>query len=255
MILCICKMEVKFLRKVSKDNMIPLHYQLKEILQEMIENEDLKPGDAIPTEREICEIQGVSRMTVNKAILSLVNEGILYREQGRGTFVSKPKFKKQLSMLRGFTEEMDAQGYKTSTQILNFEIKKAAKHNKSILMLPDSESLIIEIERLRISDGDPMAIERVILPYYMFRDMTKEVIEGKSLYDMLREKYKYQLKRAIQTVEPVKLNDYEAKCLNLENESLALLFTRTTFNENEVPIEYTKSIYRSDKCKYEVILK
>lgn len=247
-------MEVNTLRKVSKDNMLPLHYQLKEILQEMIENGDFKPGDAIPTEREICEIQGVSRMTVNKAILSLVNEGILYREQGRGTFVSKPKFKKQLSMLRGFSEEMDAQGFKTSTKILNFEIKEAAKHNKSALRLPDSENLIIEIERLRISDGDPLAIEKVILPYYMFKNMTRDVIEGKSLYDILRKKYKYKLKRAIQTVEPIKLNEGKAKLLNLENESLALLFTRTTFNENEVPIEYTTSIYRSDKYKYEFIL-
>ncbi len=59
----------------------------------MIENEELKPGDAVPTERELCEIQGVSRMTVNKAIMSLVNEGLLYREQGKGTFVAKPKRK------------------------------------------------------------------------------------------------------------------------------------------------------------------
>lgn len=76
---------------VSKSSPLPLHYQLKMILQEMIENEELLPGDTIPTERELCEIQKISRMTVNKAILSLVSEGILYREQGKGTFVAKKR--------------------------------------------------------------------------------------------------------------------------------------------------------------------
>ncbi len=68
----------------------------------MIENEELKPGDAVPTERELCEIQGVSRMTVNKAIMSLVNEGLLYREQGKGTFVAKPKENKRNSWSKKF---------------------------------------------------------------------------------------------------------------------------------------------------------
>lgn len=242
------------MRIVSKENPLPLHYQIKEILQEMIENEELKPGDAIPTERELCEIQNVSRMTVNKAILSLVNEGVLYREQGRGTFVAKPKLKQQLSRLKGFTEEMNGQGLETSTKILNFEVKKATKQNMSVLKLPESESLVIEINRLRLSDGEPLAIETVWIPYYMFRDMTKETIEGKSLYETFRTIYRCFPKKAIQTIEPIKVNDYEAELLNLENESLALLFRRTTFNEKEIPIEYTKSIYRSDKYKYEVVL-
>ena len=85
------------MKKIVKDSPLPLHYQLKQILLEMIENELLKPGDSIPSERELCEAQDVSRMTVNKAILSLVNEGVLYREQGKGTFVAKPKINQNLS--------------------------------------------------------------------------------------------------------------------------------------------------------------
>ncbi len=95
------------MKKVSKDNPIPLHYQIKEILQEMIENEVLKPGQSIPTERELCVIQGVSRMTVNKAIMSLVNEGLIYREQGKGTFVAYPKVNREISPLKSFSEQME----------------------------------------------------------------------------------------------------------------------------------------------------
>lgn len=242
------------MRKVSKDNPLPLHYQIKEIIQEMIENEELKPDDAIPTERELCEIQGVSRMTVNKAIMSLVNEGVLYREQGRGTFVAKPKASQQLSKLKGFTEEMTDEGLKTETRVLNFQVKKATKKHKTVLKLPDSEDMVIEIIRLRMSSAGPVAIENVWIPYYMFRDMTREIIEGQSLYEVFRKKYKCFPNKARQTIEPIQVTDYEAELLKVKNESLALLFSRTTFDEQERPIEYTKSIYRSDNYKYEVIL-
>lgn len=117
---------------VSKESPIPLHYQIKEILQEMIENEELKSGDAIPTERELCMIQGVSRMTVNKAIMSLVNEGLLYREQGKGTFVAKPKKNKEIAGLKSFSEIMHDKGIKTETKILFFNIKQATKKIKFI---------------------------------------------------------------------------------------------------------------------------
>src|SRR5690625_6405333 len=73
----------------------------------MIDNEELQPNDPIPTERELCKIHDISRMTVRMAIMSLVNEGVLYREQGKGTFVARKKQKHQLSHLRGFTEDME----------------------------------------------------------------------------------------------------------------------------------------------------
>lgn len=243
------------MRKVSKDSPLPLHYQIKEIIQEMIENEELKPGDAIPTERELCDIQGVSRMTVNKAIMSLVNEGLVYREQGKGTFVSKPKEKQQISELKGFTEEMEEKGLKTDTKVLSFRIKKATKQNKLILNMPEDENKIIEINRLRISENDPVAIETVWLPHYLFSDMTKDSIDGKSLYETFKKRYNYYPKKAKQTIEPILLNDYECELLDQSKDSLALMFRRITYIENELPIEYTKAIYRSDKYKYEIILK
>ncbi|WP_123055064.1 GntR family transcriptional regulator [Clostridium sp. JN-1] len=243
------------LRKVSKANPLPLHYQIKEILQEMIENEELKPGEAVPTERELCEIQGVSRMTVNKAIMSLVNEGLLYREQGRGTFVSKPKQNQQIPALKGFTEEMREKGLNTKTKILYFSIKEVTKQIKAVLCMPENENKVIEVYRLRKSEGEPVAIETVWIPYNLCSDMTQDMIEGKSLYGIFREKYGYYPKEAKQIIEPIMLNEYEGGLLNQQNNSLALMFRRTTYLENEVPIEYTKAIYRSDIYKYEIVLR
>jgi GntR family transcriptional regulator len=220
----------------------------------MIENEELKPGDMIPPERELCEVQGVSRMTINKAIMSLVNEGVLYREQGKGTFVAKPKEKRQLSQLKGFTEEMEEKGLKTNTKILSFEVKKATKQSKVILNMPESEQMVIEINRLRMCENEPFALETVWLPRNLFPDMERELIEGKSLYKIFKEKYGYNLKKAKQTIEPIMLNEYESGLLELEQDSLALMFRRITYTENEIPIEYTKAIYRSDRYKYEILL-
>jgi GntR family transcriptional regulator len=243
------------LRKISRDNHIPLHYQLKEILQEMIENEVLKPGESIPTERELCEIQGISRMTVNKAIMSLVNEGLIYREQGKGTFVSVEKVNHEISRLKGFTEQMKENGVVSKTKILSFKVIEATKQHRVELKMPKDENKVIEIKRLRFSDEQPVAIETAWIPYYLFNDMTRDMIEDKSLYAILREKYGYHPYKAKQTIEPIMLNEYESKLLNQENRALALIFRRTTYLENEIPIEYTKAIYRSDKYKYEVILK
>ncbi|MFD3158055.1 GntR family transcriptional regulator [Haloimpatiens sp. FM7330] len=242
------------MKKVSKSNPLPLYYQIKEIIQEMIENEELKPGDAIPTERELCEMQSVSRMTVNKAIMGLVNEGILYREQGKGTFVTKPKEKHEISQLKSFTEEMKEKGLKTDTKILSFQIKEATKQNKIMLNMKDTEDKVIEIKRLRISANEPLAIETVWLSHHMFSDMTVEMVEGKSLYNIFRDKYGYCPEQAKQTIEPIMLNEYESKLLNQPANALALMFRRNTYIQNEKPIEYTKAIYRSDRYKYEIIL-
>ncbi len=175
----------------------------------MIENEELKPGDAVPTERELCEIQGVSRMTVNKAIMSLVNEGLLYREQGKGTFVAKPKENKEIAGLKSFSEVMQDKGLKTETRILFFQIKEATKRIKSVLNLSDDNNKVFEISRLRMSEGEPVAIETVWIPYNLCSDMDRQTIEGKSLYETFKNKYKYFPNKAKQTIEPIILNEDE----------------------------------------------
>ncbi|MBU3100226.1 MULTISPECIES: GntR family transcriptional regulator [Clostridium] len=243
------------LKKVSKDNPIPLHYQIKEILQEMIENEVLKPGDSIPTERELCKVQGVSRMTVNKAIMSLVNEGLIYRQQGKGTFVSIAKVNREISLLKGFSEQMQDNGVISKTKILSFEIIDATKQCMLELKMPIDENKIIEIKRLRFGDQQPVAIETAWLPYCLFDGMTRDMVEGKSLFSIFREKYGYYPYEAKQIIEPIMLNEYDSELLNQDKYALALTFRRTTYLENGTPIEYTKAIYRSDKYKYQVTLK
>lgn len=239
------------MRKASKGNPLPLYYQIKEIILEMIKNEELGPGDAIPPERELCAIQGVSRMIVNKAILELVNEGALYRVQGKGTYVSKPKEYQKLSQLTGFTEEMVSKGYNTDTKILSFEIKKSTKRIQGILKIKENDE-VIKIKRLRFIKGEPIAIETVWIAKELVPDMTEDMIEGKSLYYILKNQYNYDLEKAEETVEPKILNTYEIQMLENTLNNLALLFKKIVYTKNDVPLEYTEAVYRGDKYKYEI---
>ncbi|HYF83691.1 MAG TPA: GntR family transcriptional regulator [Clostridia bacterium] len=242
------------MKKVNKNSPLPLYYQLKDIICDLIENEELKPNDPIPPERELCEYHGVSRMTVNKAITNLVNEGLLYREQGKGTFVAKPKEGYQLSKLLSFTEDMKAKGLQVDTRIISFHKKSATKKIQKVLNLLEKEE-VFEIKRLRLIAGEPYAIETAYLPVSLCEDLTMEKLDKKSLYDILLSEYGLKMDYAHQTIEAVILDEYESEILQVQEKSIALMFSRKTYLEGDRPMELTKAVYRGDKYKFEVVLR
>src|SRR5690349_24938010 len=104
---------------------LPRYYQLKEIIRERIMAGEWEPGALIPSERELCEQYGISRMTARQSITELVNEGYLYREQGKGTFVAQPKITQSLTTLTSFTEDMKARAQRPITRVLSREMYPA----------------------------------------------------------------------------------------------------------------------------------
>src|SRR6516225_11268955 len=123
---------------IYRNSPLPRYYQLKEIMRERVQSNEWKPGEHIPSERELSETYGISRMTARQAITDLVNEGLFYREQGKGTFVSERKITQQLIHLTGFTEDIRARGQKPGTKVLSAQ------------MFPADE---ITTEKLRIDPG------------------------------------------------------------------------------------------------------
>ncbi|WDV45884.1 GntR family transcriptional regulator [Clostridiaceae bacterium M8S5] len=242
------------MKTVSRQNPLPLYYQLKELLNEMIDNDLYKPGDNIPPERELCQMYNVSRMTARRAVMALVNEGVLYREQGKGTFVSEPKKRHNIFQLKGFTEQMEEKGLKTNTKELSFKIVDTTNKIKKALEIKDDEK-VFEIKRLRMVEGEPFLIETVYIPFNLCSDLTEEMLLNKSLYQIFKERYDFVFSHAKQTIEPIKVNEYESELLNIDEESMQLLFTGITYLEAGRPIEYVRAIYRSDRYKYEVTLK
>ena len=205
-------------------------------------------------ERELCKVQEVSRMTVNKAILSLVNEGLLERKQGKGTFVAYKKQKHKFQNLKGFSEVMSEKGLKVKNKILKFELKTQNSNIREKLNIQDENELIYEIDRLRIIEEDAFALEKVYLPQHMCLGLTKELLEENSLYTLFKERYHYKTKKAVQTIEPITLNKHEADSLNQKINSLALKIDRVVYTEDEEIIEYTISIFTNDKHQYQIVL-
>jgi GntR family transcriptional regulator len=242
------------MKLVDKDSKVSLHIQLMKIIRDMINSGELKAGDSIIPERELCAIQNVSRMTVNKAIVNLVNEGFLYRVQGKGTFVSATKQRNRFSSMKGFTEVMKEKGIHIKTDILSFEENEQDEYIRQELKIQNENEIIYRVERLRYIENEPFGIEISYIPKSICKNLRKDLETNKSLYSILNENYNYKMERAEQVIEPIMLSKQEANLLKQRKGTLALKLKRTSYIEGNIPVEYTISIFRSDKYQYEISL-
>ena len=231
---------------------IPLYHQLTEELRENIENGDWPPHSLIPSETELCEKYGVSRGTVRQALSQLVQEGLLYRKQGRGTFVAEPKITQQLNRFYSFAQDMREKGLKPSSRLLQNEKILPDPYIKNILGLKENE-LIYKIMRLRLADEEPLILETSYLVEELFPDLDREDVENVPLYDIIIKKYRIRITRARETFEPILVDRFEAEKLKIPLGSPALLVKRITYTAG-IPFEFRKSIVRGDKCSYSVEL-
>ncbi len=240
------------MRRLDRESPVPLYYQLKEVLQAMIDDGALAPGDPVPSERDICERFSISRMTASKAVSALVDEGVLYREKGRGTFVASPKPTCTSSCLTGFSDNIRAAGLEARTEILSFAEEEASRTIGEALLLSAQERTVFNILRLRYVEGEPFSLENAWVPRCRFPSLSRDLLEGCSLYVLMREHFAMKLSHARQTIEPVLCSDFEAAQLDLEPATPVLLFRRVAYAEPETPVEYSKCVYRGKRFRYEI---
>lgn len=146
------------MKHLQHDSIIPLYHQLKEILRESVDNGNWNTGDKVPSENQLMDEYGVSRNTVKKAIEELVQDGVLYRIQGKGTFVSKPKFQQPLMGFYSFSKVLKEHGMNPKDIILDIrEVKPTAKIKEGLQMIGDED--VIELKRLRCANNEPIILE------------------------------------------------------------------------------------------------
>ena len=242
------------MKLVDKSSQIPLYTQLADIIKEMINNKELQEGHYLMSERDICKIQNISRMTVNKAIISLVNEGILERRQGKGTFVSYKKQNLTYAKMQGFTEIAKNKNLNVKNKILKFELKIPSNKVKEYLQLEDTDSLVFQIERIRFIDDEPTILEKIYIPEYMCPALSEDLVSNNSIYKLYREKYLHKTQIAKQVINPIILNKSQSKTLNVDSNTLALKIDRVVFTDKDEVLEYTSSLFITDKHQYEIIL-
>lgn len=234
---------------LNKNIPVPLYFQLKQHLIEQIENGEMKPGDSIQSERELSERFEISRMTVRQALLEMVNEGRLVREQGKGTFIAQPKIDQGLFKLTSFSEDMISRGMKPGAYVVDVVVNQPSSSVQEALKIKPSASVII-LTRVRLADDKPMALEVTHLPLSRFAGLEKENFEGVSLYGLLENKFGVKPAAASQTIEVGMPTPREMNLLHVNSEVPVLLIKRVTCDREGVPYEFVKSIYPGDRYKF-----
>lgn len=233
---------------INKKSPIPVYFQLRNIIINKIEQGEYELGSIIPSERDLAEQLSISRMTVRQALSQLVNEGVLYREKGRGTFVSKIKFEQKNIM--SFSDTVRKRGMEPKTEVLNFGLTEAGKFICEILDLNENEK-VYNIKRLRLADSNPIAIEEAFIPQKYCPDMKMEDLY-KSLYKLLKQKYSYTISFIDNDIQAALPTKEEKSLLNISSIIPILNISGVNYTEEGLKLYFERSVYRSDEYKYNV---
>ncbi|WP_243713182.1 GntR family transcriptional regulator [Actinomadura sp. 6K520] len=231
----------------------PGHTKRQAVRRELLAMLDgLDAGDALPPERRLADELGVSRPTLRQAIDGLVNEGLLERRHGSGTYVAEPRIAVPLTMT-SFTEDMLKRGMKPGGRVLSFRTEAAgARIGRRLALSPAEE--VFTIRRLRLADGTTMAIETLYLPRSLIPGLRRQDLEGRSFYELLRGNG-VAIASGTETIEPTVTTAEEAAELGVPVHMPAFLFERVTRDENGRPLEYVRSVYRGDRYRLELDLR
>lgn len=236
---------------VDPNDYLPRYYQLANILRERISKGELAALQPIPSERQLEKIFSVSRTTIRQAIELLIRQGFLYREHGKGTFVSPQKLQKGISELTSFTEDMKRRGIAPGQKILEIGYFQPPEEIRGHLELPADAEKILRIERLRLGDGVPMGLQT---SYYVLPEgqtiTRKELEEYGSIYRILQERFHLIPTEADETLEVALATPREAFLLQIEPGSPLLLSERTTYSQYRRVIEFVRILYRGDRYRY-----
>ncbi len=232
--------------------MLPKYYLVKQKIVEMINNEEIGPDGMIPSERELTASFGISRITAKKAIDDLVNEGYLYRIQGKGTFVKKDTFDQDLISITSCTQDIIKLGMTPSKRLLKAEVMEADTPKIKKLQLTSGDKVFM-VKRVYYANNDPINLTTTYLPCKTFPAIETHDFGADSIYRVLENKYNTKITKATRTIEAVLAVDEVARELQIKEGDPILLFRAVTYglvNGREMPVETFKSFYRSDKFKF-----
>ena len=237
---------------LDENSPLSLYYQFKNIIIDNINNKVWDFNAKIPSERELCDLYRVSRITVRQALKELEDEGYLYRKQGRGTFVTGHKFTQRLSNLYSFSDEIRKMGSVPGTKIIWFDVIESYPAIADQLGIPAGEK-VFAIKRLRLADNEPFAVETSYVVYKYAAELTEEAVSQLGLYKALQQKCGVVVSDAVETFEAVNVNGENAGFLEVDKNSASLHLDRITYFNGTI-IEYCSSIIRGDKYQYSVRL-
>lgn len=232
---------------LERDNPKPLYQQLRDILLDAIDSGKWGPNEKIPSENSLSTTYGLSRMTVRAVLTDMVKEGLLYRVQGKGTFVAEKIVTLSPSYI-GIREQLEQMGYEVTTKIIECGPVPCGGTIAKSLNIPSGSS-VFTIKRVRYIKGEPISIHiSYVNPMYSAH-LTPEALEKEQLCILLTQHYGLKKKQVDETLESVLALNEEAELLNVEKGHPLLLLRDILYGEDGNPYEYTKVVFRGDKIK------
>ena len=230
----------------------PKYFIVKKAIVENIDNDLYHSNEAIPSEKKLMELYNVSRITIRKAIDELVTEGYLYKIQGKGTYVKADEGSNNLFSITSSTEDVQKMGMTPSKKTKISRIEFASPKRAKALEISTDDKVEV-IGRISYANLEPLNYTIAFLPEKIFPGLIEYDLEHESLYKLINDRYSVRITKARRTIEAVLAKDEISKYLELEEGMPVILFRCVTYgivNGKEIPIEYFKCYYRTDKYKF-----
>lgn len=233
---------------LDRDAATPLYVQLTDILRDEIERGLWMPDRKIPSENELHRTYGISRMTARQVIAQLVNEGLLYRVQGKGTFVAPNKISTRSPAYAGIREQLEELGYATKTMLLNMEEVAADRAVAKKLALDDGAP-VFAIRRLRAADGVPMSLHESYVPVALAPNLDEHDVIDEQLCVVLKEHYGLTMGHVKETLEIVTASAGTAEQLEVRSGAPLLMLKHSIAAPDGRLFEYARITFRGDKVR------
>ena len=229
----------------------PLYIQVTDLIKDQIANKFWQLDEMIPSENELAAAYEVSVGTVKKALSKLVDEGILYRRQGKGTFVNRPDFKRSFMRFFRYGTDEDREGRFLSSRVLNSDIITPGKRIRDILKLADNDKTIT-INRIRYLNDLPLMLQDLYLPFKIFKGFDEIDISQELLYPIYDEKFNTPVVWADEYLWPTIANSSIAEALNINPGDPVISIERIVYTYGDEPVEFSSGIGRGDKFRYHI---
>lgn len=231
----------------------PRHELISNRLREAILEKEYRPGEKLPSESELTDRFDVSRITVRHALDTLMKEGLIYKKQGLGTFVSKKEVTKPLIHLHDFMEEIAKAGYEGTSKVLSFKKTKAEDEITELLDL-ESESPVVLMDRVRLGDGQPLAFDKTWFPLEYGKLLITKDLEHKTIYKILEDEFDIPIVNGRYQIKAANADSYIADHLNITPHTALLLVDRISYTRGQKKVYYQQRYIRPDKMAYQLFL-
>lgn len=235
-------------KTLDRSSAIPLYQQLGEILRSRIEAGEWEPNTKIPSEHELNREYGLSRMTVRQVLTSLVNEGLLFRVQGKGTYVAPGKISTKSPAYTGMRQQLEDAGYKTSTELVEATLEKADRHSAGHLNITAGDD-IVSITRLRRVEDEPVSLHISHVPLALAPSLLNEDPVSEQLCVILDREYGLVMSHVEETLESTRASRWEGELLSINLGEPLLLLRQQVSTPAGTPFEYTRILLRGDRIR------